>query len=69
MKEYKVLSVKDGFWTFKYRFEEIEALLNQYAKEGWSVSSALTGRRSRWLGLFVGARNQLMIIMEREGKE
>ena len=66
MKEYKVITLKDKFWSFKYRFEEVEAMLNDYARQGWTVSTALTGRQNRLLGLVVGARNQLMIILERE---
>ncbi len=36
MKEYKV--IKKGFWKKDHDFEDI---LNQYAREGWKVSSAL----------------------------
>jgi hypothetical protein len=36
MKEYKV--IKKGFWKKDTDFEDI---LNQYAREGWKVSSAL----------------------------
>ncbi|MHC1720541.1 MAG: DUF4177 domain-containing protein [Clostridiaceae bacterium] len=43
MKEYKVLTRKDKFFTAGYSPEAYENALNAYAKEGWEVVSVTGG--------------------------
>lgn len=39
MKEYKVVEPKKGLRNYNERFED---LLNQYAREGWTVCQIMT---------------------------
>ncbi|MBT8243695.1 MAG: DUF4177 domain-containing protein [Winogradskyella sp.] len=49
MKEHKVIQTKTGF---RNRFQNFEDILNQYAREGWSVK-------------FIG-QNWTSLVLERD---
>ena len=62
MKEYKVLSQKDKWFSAKFDPETVEKGLNAYAQQGWQVVSAVTATfRS-----LTGGREELVILLERE---
>lgn len=62
MKEYKVLTQKDRFFAGKFDPEKLEAAINSYAVEGWTVVSIATAK----IPAFTGVREELIIVMERE---
>jgi len=62
MKQYKVLSQKDKWFSGKFDPATVEFALNAYAQQGWSVVSALS---AEFPGAF-GSRNEIIIILERE---
>lgn len=62
MKEYKVLTQKDRWFSGKFSPEKLEAALNSYAEQGWRVVSAATADIP---GLGV-ARQEMIIILERD---
>lgn len=62
MKEYKVLTQKDKWFSSKFDPYKLEAALNAYAEQGWRVVASTSGD-------FPGAfqsRNEIIIIMERD---
>jgi hypothetical protein len=61
MSMYKVLTQKDRFFGGKFDPEKLEAALNAYAAEGWSVITTATAD-IRSLG---GARQEMVVIMEK----
>lgn len=63
MKEYKVLTQKDKWFSQKFDPEALEKALNSYASQGWKVVSAAT---ATFPGLFSGNREEMIVIMERE---
>lgn len=62
MMEYKVLTQKDRFFGGKFDPEKLESAINSYAMEGWVVKVASTASISG----FGGAREEMIIILERE---
>lgn len=63
MKEYKVLSQKDKWFTGKFDPQRLEEAINAYAQQGWSVKEAFTAEIP---GLFSHSREEAIIILERE---
>lgn len=63
MKEYKVLTQKDKWFSGKFDPEKLEEALNSYAEQGWTVCSAFS---ASILSLFGQARDEAIIILERE---
>ena len=63
MKEYKVLTQKDKWFSGKFDPELLEQAINSYAVQGWRVISAAT---ASFPGLFSGNREEMVIIMERD---
>ncbi len=65
MKEYKVLTQKDKWFSGKFSPERLGAALNSYAQQGWRVATAATADIP---GIFlgIGARQELVIILERD---
>ena len=63
MKEYKVLTQKDKWFSGKFDPELLEQAINSYAAQGWRVISAAT---ASFPGLFSGNREEMVIIMERD---
>lgn len=62
MKEYKVLTQKDRFFAGKFDPEKLEQAMNSYSSQGWQVIAIATGN----IPSITGAREELVIIMERE---
>ena len=60
MKEYKVVTMKETFWTSKFNPEEIEDLLNKHAKRGWELKESMINKRD--------AQNQFFFILEKEDR-
>ena len=63
MKEYKILTQKDKWFSGKFDPELLEKALNSYATQGWQVISAATAQFS---GFFGDNREEIVIIMERD---
>lgn len=64
MRQYKVLSQKDKWFSGKFDPEALENALNAYAKQGWRVVSSVTASMS---GLLATAnREEIVIILERD---
>lgn len=42
MKEYKVMTQKDQFFSGKFDPEKLEAAMNSYASEGWEFKGVAT---------------------------
>ncbi|MDR0720248.1 MAG: DUF4177 domain-containing protein [Treponema sp.] len=63
MKEYKVLTQKDKWFSSKFDPGRLEEALNAYAGEGWRVVSCVCGDFPGFVGR---ERQEIVIIMERE---
>jgi len=63
MKEYKVLTQKDKWFSGKFDPEKLQQALNAYAQQGWVVKSAFS---ADIMAVFGGAREEAIIIMERD---
>ncbi|MCR5068041.1 MAG: DUF4177 domain-containing protein [Erysipelotrichaceae bacterium] len=61
MKEYKVLSQKDKWFSGKFDPAVLEAAINSYAQQGWIVKAAFTAS----IPALTGAREEALIILER----
>ena len=62
MKEYKVLSQKDKWFSGKFDPTVLEQAINSYAKQGWVVKTAVTAQ----IPGFTGAREECLVILERD---
>ena len=62
MKEYKVLTQKDKWFSGKFSPEKLEAALNSYAQQGWKVVTSATAD----VPGFGVNRQELVIILERD---
>lgn len=62
MKEYKVLSQKDKWFSGKFDPQKLEEAINAYASQGWRVVSAFSAEVP---GVF-GQREEAIIILERD---
>ena len=65
MKEYKVLTQKDKWFSGKFDPVKLEEALNAYAKQGWKVVSAFSADIP---GFLAGAREEAIIILERDAQ-
>lgn len=63
MKEYKVLSQKDKWFSGKFDPQLLEKAMNSYAQQGWRVVTAVTASIPSVLG---GAREECLTILERD---
>ena len=63
MKEYKVLTQKDKWFSGKFDPEKLEEGLNAYASQGWRVVSATT---AQFPGMFSANREEMVVILERD---
>ena len=61
--EYKVITMKDGFFGGKFDPAKLETALNSYAQEGWALNATATADIP---GLMGGARNEIIFILERK---
>ena len=62
MKEYKVLTQKDKWFSGKFSPEKLEQALNSYSQQGWKVITAATAD----VPGFGINRQELVIILERD---
>ena len=63
MKEYKVLTQKDKWFSGKFDPQRLEDAINAYAKQGWIVKSAFTAEIP---GIMAHSREEAIIILERD---
>jgi hypothetical protein len=63
MKEYKVLTQKDKWFSGKFDPEKLEGALNAYAEQGWMVVASATAQFPGFIG---GNRDEMVVIMERD---
>lgn len=61
-KLYKVLSQKDDWWNNKIDPVGLEELLNNYAKQGWTLKAAVTASIP---AIFGRTRDEMIIILEK----
>jgi hypothetical protein len=62
LKEYKVLTQKDKWFSKKFDPEKLEEALNAYAEQGWKVVTSAT---AEFPG-FGGKREELVVVLERD---
>ena len=62
MKQYKVLTQKDKWFSGKFDSQRLEEAINSYAKQGWSVKTAFSADIPR----FAPFREETVIILERD---
>jgi len=60
--QYKVITMKDRFFSGKFDPEKLEGMLNSYASEGWTLKAATTAEIP---GGFGGSREEIIFILER----
>ena len=63
MKQYKVLSQKDKWFSGKFDPQKLEEAINAYAEQGWTVKAAFTAQIP---GLMGGNREEAIILLERD---
>ena len=63
MKQYKVLSQKDKWFSGKFDPERLEQAINAYASQGWNVKAAFTAEIP---GIMRRTREEAIIILERD---
>ena len=64
MKQYKVLTQKDKWFSGKFDPELLEKALNSYAQQGWEVKGMSTASIPGFLG--GGTRDEMVIVLERD---
>lgn len=62
MKEYKVMSQKDKWFSSKFDPEALEKGLNAYAAQGWCVVSIASAS----IPGITGTRDEMVVVFERE---
>ena len=62
MKEYKVLTQKDKWFSGKFDPAALEQAINSYAQQGWVVKTSVTAQ----VPGFGGAREECLVILERD---
>lgn len=62
MKEYKVLTQKDKWFSGKFDPERLEEALNSYSEQGWSLNSCATAD----IPSFGGSRQEFIAVLERD---
>jgi hypothetical protein len=63
MKEYKVLTQKDKWFSSKFNPLTLESAINAYAEQGWRVIAVTSADFPGALG---NARNELIVVLERD---
>lgn len=58
MKEYKVVSLKEGVFSSKFKPAQLEDMLNEYAADGWILRESIINERN--------ARDQFFFVLERD---
>ena len=63
MKEYKVITQDDEWFSGRFDGKLLETLINQHARQGWIVKSMVSASREGVL--FGGNKDELLILLER----
>ena len=63
MKEYKVLTQKDKWFSGKFDPDRLEQAINAYAAQGWCVVSCAT---ANFPGFISGSRDEMVVLLERD---
>lgn len=63
MKEYKVLTQKDKWFSGKFDPQKLEEAINAYAKQGWILKAAFSAEVPGFLN---SNREEAIIILERD---
>jgi hypothetical protein len=63
MKQYKVMTQKDRFFSGKFDPEMLEKAMNSYAEQGWRVIGVATATIP---GGFGGQREEFITVFERD---
>lgn len=63
MKQYKILTQKDEWFSSKFDPQKLEDALNSYAQQGWVVKAAFTAEIP---GMFSASREEALVILERD---
>ena len=63
MKQYKILSQKDKWFSGKFDPQRLEGAINSYAQQGWVVKAAFSAKIP---GIINFDREEAIIILERE---
>lgn len=63
MKQYKILTQKDKWFSGKFDPQKLEEAINAYAEQGWIVKAAFTAEIP---GIMSRAREESIIILERD---
>ena len=64
MPHYKVVEQKTkSFLKGRMRAEQLEALINQYADDGWTLDRIVAGETARVMGL--GEKDVFLVIFRR----
>ena len=63
MKQYKILTQKDKWFSGKFDPQKLEDALNSYAQQGWVVKAAITAEIP---GMFSASREEALVILERD---
>lgn len=59
--EYKVVTMKDRFFSGKFDPEKLETMLNSYATEGWQLKATATAS----IPSLTGTREEMIFVLER----
>jgi Domain of unknown function (DUF4177) len=62
MKQYKILSQKDKFFSGKFDPELLENAINSFAEQGWTVVTMTTAS----IPSFGGSRDEVVVLFERD---
>lgn len=60
--QYKVVTMKDRFFSGKFDPDKLQTMLNSYAEEGWTLKATTTAS----IPGLTGAREEIIFILERE---
>lgn len=64
MKEYKVISQKDKWFSGRFAPETIQSVLNEQARQGWELKAVTTAAREGLL--HGGGKDEVILILERD---
>ena len=62
MKQYKVLSQKDKWFSGKFDPQKLEEAINAYAQQGWCVKAAFSAQ----VPGIMGQREEAIVLVERD---
>ncbi|HPG92398.1 MAG TPA: DUF4177 domain-containing protein [Clostridia bacterium] len=63
MKEYKILTQKDKWFSGKFDPQKLEEAINAYAQQGWRVITCATASVPAVIG---GMRDEFITLLERD---